>query len=93
MPKTFICLCEDITETEIRQAVRAGHGDLESLKRYLAAGTGACQAKMCVAGMLRIIEEETQMSPEGAKPLVSRPPLSMTPLNFFAGDDDKEQKP
>ena len=39
MPKTLICLCEDVTAEEIREAVRAGHDDLESLKRYLAVGT------------------------------------------------------
>ena len=85
MPKTLICLCEDVTEIEIREAVRAGHDDLESLKRYLAVGTGACQAKMCVGAMLRIIEEETGKDIADAAPLVSRPPLSMTPLGYFAG--------
>ncbi len=93
MPKTFVCFCEDVTELEIREAVRAGHDDLESLKRYLAAGTGACQAKMCVATMLRIIDEETKKNVEGSPPLVSRPPLLMTPLGFFAARDDEEVEP
>jgi bacterioferritin-associated ferredoxin len=90
--KTLVCWCEDVTEIEIREAVRMGCRDLESLKRYLAVGTGACQSKGCAAVMVRILEEETGASLAGSTPFVARPPASMTPLGFFAaGDADRER--
>jgi len=39
---------------------------------------------------LRIIEDETGKDITGAAPLVSRPPLSLTPLRFFAGLEKKD---
>ncbi|MCL4235739.1 MAG: (2Fe-2S)-binding protein [Deltaproteobacteria bacterium] len=89
--KTLVCWCEDVTEIEIREAIRGGCRDLESLKRFLAVGTGACQAKGCVAAMVRLLEEETGTSFVGSAPFVSRPPTSMTTLADFAGRDASER--
>ena len=41
--KTIICRCEDITLVEVEEALALGYRDVESIKRYLALGTGACQ--------------------------------------------------
>lgn len=90
MAKTMLCHCEEITELEVRRAIRAGYRDLESLKRYLAAGTGVCQARSCLVALVRVIQEETGTSLEGAAPLVSRPPLGLTPLGAFCSLGDEE---
>ncbi|MCZ7585584.1 MAG: (2Fe-2S)-binding protein [Deltaproteobacteria bacterium] len=92
MAKTMICHCEDVPESEIREAVRAGYRDLESLKRYLAIGTGACQSKSCVAHIAKILESESGASQNGAAPYVSRPPIYLTPLGHFAGVDTKARR-
>ncbi len=89
MPKTLVCFCEDVTDREVRRAIRDGCRDLESLKRYLAVGTGACQSKSCVVALVKILEEETGESFEGASPFVARPPAG-TPLAFFAAPDETE---
>lgn len=90
MSKTIICRCEDITENEIKGAIAQGHHHIESLKRFLAIGTGPCQAKNCLVLLTRIMIEEGILSPEQASPIVSRPPLGMTPLKYYAGTIEEE---
>lgn len=85
MSKTIICRCEDVTAKEIKKAIADGHHDIESLKRYLSIGTGPCQAKNCLALLTRILIEEGILSVEDALPIVSRPPVFMTPLKYFTG--------
>lgn len=45
--KRFLCLCEDVTEKDIHQAVAEGFDNLETLKRYSTVTMGPCQGKMC----------------------------------------------
>jgi len=85
--KTIICRCEDVTEAEVREAIAHGMRDIESLKRYLAVGTGACQGKNCLAALARILVEEG-VPAEDIKPMVSRPPLAWAPLGAFAGESE-----
>jgi sarcosine oxidase subunit beta len=86
MGKTIICRCEDVTVDEIRRAIAEGFDDIESIKRLLAVGTGPCQAKNCLAALTRLLIEEGKLDPKQAIPIVSRPPLAMTPLACFAGE-------
>jgi bacterioferritin-associated ferredoxin len=85
MTKTIVCRCEDVTLTEIADAIDKGYRDIESLKRKLAVGTGPCQAKGCLVPLTKILIEKGALKPEDAVPIVSRPPLSMTPLKYFTG--------
>ncbi len=86
MGKTILCRCEDVTVDDIRQAIAEGFDDIESLKRLLAIGTGPCQAKNCMTVLTRLLIEEGKLDPKKAIPIVSRPPLTMTPLSYFAGE-------
>lgn len=86
MSKTIICRCEDVTLDEITKAIACGYRDIESIKRYLAIGTGPCQAKNCLTALTKILLEEGAMGKDDVRPIVSRPPLSMTPMNYFIGD-------
>ena len=45
--KRFVCLCEDVTEKDVRQAVAEGFDHIETLKRYTTVTMGPCQGKMC----------------------------------------------
>lgn len=86
MSKTLVCACEDVTETDLRQALAHGYRDVESLKRYTGFGTGFCQGKMCsapIAGWLR----SQGVSAESLAPFTPRPPLSPTELGLFAALD------
>ncbi|UJR83075.1 (2Fe-2S)-binding protein [Sandaracinus amylolyticus] len=71
--KILACRCEDVTTHEIEEAVRAGHRDLESLKRYTGFGTGWCQGKQCVALCARLLVELGGDPPDA--PITPRPPF------------------
>lgn len=90
MGKTIVCRCEDVTRDEILSALEAGMTDIESLKRYLAIGTGPCQAKSCLVALTQILIEQGCLAPEDAVPIISRPPLFLTALKFFAGTEEGE---
>lgn len=89
--KTIICRCEDITLAEVHEAMEKGMRDIESIKRYLALGTGPCQGKNCLAAVARVLAEEG-VPAEQIKPMVSRPPLAWAPLGAFAGEDKEDEQ-
>ena len=80
--KIVVCRCEDVTTHEIDEAVKAGHRDLESLKRYTGFGTGFCQGKQCVALCARILVELGGEPP--ALPITPRPPFHPVSIAHLA---------
>lgn len=87
--KIVVCRCEDVTIHEIDEAVRAGHRDLESLKRFTGFGTGWCQGKQCVALCARLLVERGGDTPDA--PITPRPPfhpISIAHLARVLGDDE-----
>ncbi|MHB8603948.1 MAG: (2Fe-2S)-binding protein [Thermoplasmatota archaeon] len=85
--KCIVCLCEDVTEHEVADAVAAGYTDLESVKRYTGLATGPCQGKTCVALARRILARDTQLPAEALGDITYRPPLAPVPLRHLAGDE------
>jgi sarcosine oxidase subunit beta len=85
--KTIICRCEDLTLVDIDEALALGLRDVESIKRYLALGTGPCQGKMCLALLARVLAERG-VAPDEIKPMVSRAPIAGVPLAAFAGEKE-----
>ena len=73
--KNIICRCEEIDEETIREAVRDGCHDLDSVKRRTRAGMGMCQCKTCSVIIARIIKEETGKNTSDLTPFTVRPPL------------------
>ncbi len=71
----IVCRCEEITEEEIRQAVREGAHTLEELKRSLRVGMGPCQGRTCGPLILRILSQELNLPPENFAEWRKRPPL------------------
>ncbi len=71
----IVCRCEEITEEEIRSAIREGAHSLEELKRYLRVGMGPCQGRTCGAIIIRILAQELKRPPESFSEWRKRPPL------------------
>ena len=67
-----ICRCEEITEGEIRAAIRArvGARTLDGIKRRTRSGMGRCQGGFCTPRLIEILSEELVLPPEAF--LVSR---------------------
>ncbi|WP_457591102.1 (2Fe-2S)-binding protein [Geoglobus sp.] len=78
--RKIVCRCEDLTEEEIIHAIEEGYDNLESLKRYTGATTGACQGKGCLMHIIRILSQKTGKSPEEIGVTTQRPPVNPVPL-------------
>lgn len=82
MAKVLVCRCEDVTQNELEEAVRRGHNDIESLKRYTGFGTGWCQGKSCVSLCARMLAER---GGDVSLPFTPRPPFHPLRLADLAG--------
>ena len=62
----IICRCEEITEGEIRAAIRArvGARTLDGVKRRTRAQMGRCQGGFCTPKIIEILGEELGLPPE-----------------------------
>lgn len=56
----IVCRCEQVTEAEIRYAIRrpVGARSLDGVKRRTRAGMGRCQGGFCSARVMQILHEE-----------------------------------
>lgn len=76
----IVCRCEEVTEDEIRDVIRAGYHSIEEVKRILRTGMGHCGGRGCLKVIARLIEEETGIPITSQTFPVSRPPLKPIPL-------------
>ena len=82
--KKFVCICEDLTDKDITQAIEEGFDDLEPLKRYTTFTMGPCQGKLCSLTCTAIHASHTGLTFREIQRTTSRPPyqaLSMGLLN------------
>ena len=58
---TLVCRCEEVTEAEIRAAIRrpVGARTIDAVKRRTRAGMGRCQGGFCQPSVAEIIARET----------------------------------
>ena len=77
----IVCRCEQVSEGEIRAAIRRNPGatDLDGVKRRTRGGMGRCQGGFCSPYVMRLIAEETGIAMEevtksgpGSKPLTGK---------------------
>ena len=83
--KQFVCVCEDITATDIARAVDEGFDDIETLKRYSTVTMGPCQGKMCLKAFVGICAQVTGRSIDEVGVTTARPPVVPVPLGALAG--------
>jgi sarcosine oxidase subunit alpha len=84
--KCFVCLCEDVTDKDVQQAIAEGFDGIEPLKRYSTASMGPCQGKMCGRGMTELCAQFTQRDINAVGTTTSRPPLVPVELAVLAAD-------
>src|SRR5262249_37052536 len=82
--KKFICLCEDVTDKDVRQAIAEGFDHIETLKRYTTVTMGPCQGKMCHRLSIDLCAAETGRTVEETGTTTSRPPAQPVPLGALA---------
>lgn len=79
-----ICRCEEVTETDVTDAIRAGYHSLQELKRILRVGMGHCQGRGCLRTIARLIEQEVGVPASGQEYPSSRPPLKPLMLGVLS---------
>ena len=90
MSDIIICRCEEISEDTIREAVRDGCHDIDSVKRRTRVGMGMCQCKTCFNLVARIIREETGKESFDIKPFTTQAPLRPISAAAFYNDNFDE---
>ena len=87
----IICRCEEITEQEIREAIREFDlRTVDDLKRLTRAGMGLCQGRTCEPLIKRILAEATDKKVNELLPLSRRPPLRPVKIGLLATEEEKE---
>ncbi|HBV88556.1 (2Fe-2S)-binding protein [Desulfosporosinus sp.] len=81
----LVCRCEEISDEEIREAIRQGARTITGIKRRTRAGMGLCQGRTCQRLVARILAEETGMKPEDIDPGTDRPPVKPVSFGVLGG--------
>lgn len=84
--KLTICRCEEVTEEEIRDAIRRGARSISEIKRVTRAGMGICQGRTCRRLVTKILMEMTGMKVDEVDQDTPRPPLRPTSLQTMCED-------
>lgn len=81
----IICRCEEVTEQEIRDAIRKFDlRTVDEVKRLTGAGMGLCQGRSCEPLIKRIMAQETNREINQVLPLSRRPPTKPIKLEALA---------
>ncbi|MDA0835169.1 MAG: 2Fe-2S iron-sulfur cluster-binding protein [Planctomycetota bacterium] len=83
--KKFVCICEDVTEKDLCDAIDEGYANIETLKRYSTISMGPCQGKMCQSASIAICARHKGIDIEAVGTTTSRPPEQPVPLGVLAG--------
>lgn len=86
--KRILCLCHDVTEGDIRRAVRLGFDHPETIKRFTGALMGPCQGRSCAEIVLDAIATETGVGRETLRTPTSRPPAYPVTMGLLAAEDE-----
>lgn len=85
--KNFVCLCEDVTEKDLRQGIQEGFDEIETLKRYSTVSMGPCQGRMCSRNSTEICGDATNRDFGAVGTTTARPPICVVPLGALAGPE------
>jgi NAD(P)H-nitrite reductase large subunit len=85
----LICRCEEVSEEDIRKAVRDGADTISGVKRRTRAGMGLCQGHTCSKLVARIIAEETGKSPADILTPSVRPPVRPLQVKLLRSSSGK----
>lgn len=85
----LICRCQEVSESEIIQAIKEGAVTVDGVKRRTGAGMGLCQGKTCGRLIQKMIVEYTSANPKDVLPPKSRMPVRPVKTSAFGGDTNE----
>ena len=78
--KVIICRCEELTQADIRKAIKDGYKNPEEIKRMTRCGMGPCQGNTCRELVVREVAAATGKKIEEVEIVTYRPPVK--PIKF-----------
>jgi sarcosine oxidase subunit alpha len=90
--RSFVCLCEDVTEKDVKRAVAEGFDSIELAKRYTTVTMGPCQGRLCQLASVRLLARETQAPEMAIGTTTARPPWDPVELGLLAGRHHEPMK-
>jgi sarcosine oxidase, subunit alpha len=83
--KCFVCVCEDVTDKDLKRAVGEGFDSIELAKRYTTVTMGPCQGRLCHLPAIRLYARENEQDEATIGTTTSRPPWGPVTLGLLAG--------
>jgi sarcosine oxidase subunit alpha len=83
--RSFVCMCNDVSTADLRDAIGEGFDQIETLKRYTTLTMGPCQGRMCQLSGIGVCAHETGRSMGETGVTTSRPPNPSVSLGALAG--------
>ncbi len=83
--RCFVCICEDVTEKDVKRALAEGFDSLELAKRYTTVTMGPCQGRLCHLPSIRLYARETGSDEGAIGTTTARPPWAPVSLGLLAG--------
>jgi sarcosine oxidase, subunit alpha len=83
--KCFVCVCEDVTDKDLKRAIAEGFDSIELAKRYTTVTMGPCQGRLCHVPSIRVYARENESDPGTIGTTTARPPWAPVSLGVLAG--------
>jgi sarcosine oxidase, subunit alpha len=83
--KCFVCICEDVTDKDVKRAISEGFDSIELAKRYTTVTMGPCQGRLCHLPSIRVYARENETDAETIGTTTARPPWGPVSLGVLAG--------
>jgi sarcosine oxidase subunit alpha len=83
--KCFVCVCEDVTDKDLKRAIAEGFDSIELAKRYTTVTMGPCQGKLCHVPSIRLYARESESDEGSIGTTTARPPWQPVELGLLAG--------
>jgi sarcosine oxidase, subunit alpha len=83
--KCFVCVCEDVTDKDLKRAIGEGFDSIELAKRYTTVTMGPCQGRFCHVPSIRLYARENEKDEATIGTTTARPPWAPVTLGLLAG--------
>jgi sarcosine oxidase subunit alpha len=83
--KCFVCICEDVTDKDVKRAIAEGFDSIELAKRYTTVTMGPCQGKLCQLPSIRLYARENETDEASIGTTTARQPWQPVELGLLAG--------
>ncbi len=83
--KCFVCICEDVSEKDMKRALAEGFDSIELAKRYTTVTMGPCQGRLCHLPAIRLYARDQETDEDAIGRTTARPPWAPVRLGLLAG--------